>query len=175
MIRKATERDIEQIAGIYEAIHSEEENGRCSTGWTRGVYPTKQTAFDAVERSDMFVLEDGGQIMAAAIINQIQVPVYDEAKWVYSEAFDDEIMVLHTLVVSPFCSGKGYGTAFVEFYERYAADNDCKYLRMDTNEKNTVARRMYKRLGYVEADTVQCIFNGIEGVKLVCLEKQLRK
>ena len=44
---------------------------------------------------------------------------------------------------------------------------------MDTNARNVRARAMYAKLGYVEADIVPCVFNGIEGVQLVCLEKTL--
>ena len=44
---------------------------------------------------------------------------------------------------------------------------------MDTNERNTAARALYRRLGYREADVVPCVFNGLEGVRLVLLEKQL--
>nr|WP_296093717.1 hypothetical protein [uncultured Dorea sp.] len=54
-------------------------------------------------------------------------------------------------------------------------EHNCPYFRMDTNERNTAARRLYKKLGYWEADIVSCVFNGIEGVQLVCLEKKLRK
>lgn len=35
-------------------------------------------------------------------------------------AREDEVMVLHTLVVDPHCGGRDYGTAFVAFYEEYA-------------------------------------------------------
>ncbi len=86
---------------------------------------------------------------------------------------DDKIMVLHTLVVEPACAGRGYGTEFVHFYERYALENCCPYLRMDTNVKNAAARRLYARLGYKEVGVVDCTFNGIDGVKLVCLEKKI--
>ena len=44
---------------------------------------------------------------------------------------------------------------------------------MDTNERNLAARRLYARLGYREAGVVGCTFNGIPGVRLVCLEKTL--
>lgn len=115
---------------------------------------------------------DGGQVVAAAIINRIQVPVYAEVGWLYP-AEPDEVMVLHTLVVDPLCSGRGYGTAFVAFYEGYARQSGCPVLRMDTNEKNAAARRLYARLGYREAGIVPCVFNGIKGVGLVCLEKKL--
>lgn len=84
-------------------------------------------------------------------------------------------MVLHALVVEPACAGKGYGTTFVHFYEQYALEHGCPYLRMDTNVKNQAARRLYARLGYREADIVPCVFNGIAGVQLVCLEKTLQQ
>ena len=83
-------------------------------------------------------------------------------------------MVLHALVISPEESGKGYGRAFVAFYEQYARESGCPYLRMDTNVKNARARAMYHKLGYDEIGVVPCVFNGIEGVQLVLLEKQLK-
>lgn len=112
-------------------------------------------------------------IVASAIINQIQVPDYSKGKWVY-DAKDEEVMVLHTLAVSPSFSAHGYGKAFVDFYENYAAEHGCRYLRMDTNAGNSRARAMYKKLGYSEAGIIPTVFNGIEGVPLVLLEKRLQ-
>ena len=120
----------------------------------------------------MFVEEDNGIIVAAAKINKEQVPEYYDAKWDF-EAADEEVMVLHTLVVSPKNAGKSYGTKFVDFYEKYALENGCPFLRMDTNARNSNARKLYKKLGYKEIDIVPCEFNGIPGVQLVCLEKKL--
>ncbi len=54
-----------------------------------------------------------------------------------------------------------------------ARENGCTVLRMDTNAKNAAARRLYARLGYKEIGIVDCEFNGIAGVHLVCLEKSL--
>jgi len=82
-------------------------------------------------------------------------------------------MVLHTLVISPAAARRGLGKAFVRFYEEYALQNGCPYLRMDTNARNLGARALYHKLGYEEADAVPCVFNGIEGVQLVLLEKYL--
>ncbi len=171
-IRKAEERDILPVAAIYERIIAGEEAGRTCIGWKRGVYPTEQTAREALAAGELFVMTDGGAVTAAARINQTQVPEYADAQWAYS-APDNEIMVLHTLVVDPECAGKGFGTEFVSFYERYARENGCAYLRMDTNVKNTAARRLYAKLGYNEVGVVDCTFNGIDGVKLVCLEKKI--
>ena len=169
---KATSGHIDAIAAIYGRIIDAQEQGRLTVGWQRGVYPTRQTALDALGRGDLFVCVDGGQVAAAAIINRIQVPVYAEVGWLY-HAEPDEVMVLHTLVVDPLRAGRGYGSAFVAYYEGYARQSGCPVLRMDTNEKNKNARALYARLGYREAGIVPCTFNGIPGVNLVCLEKTL--
>lgn len=171
-IRKATENDIRQIASIYSAIHTEEEKGRAVIGWKRNIYPVEGNARDAVHRGDLFVMEEEGEIVASAIINQIQVPEYADCPWKYRAA-DTEVMVLHTLVVSPDKKGHGYGTAFVDFYEQYAKEHHCPFLRMDTNVINHAARKLYARLGYSEPGIVHCVFNGIAGVQLVCLEKRI--
>lgn len=172
--RKATLADVESIGVIYDAIHTQEENGLTNIGWVRSIYPTRQTAQEAIESSnDMFVeLDENDVIVAAARINQIQVPEYSDASWEH-DVPDNQVMVLHTLVVDPQKGGRGYGTKFVDFYEQYALDNNAPYLRMDTNEKNTRARQLYNHLGFAERGIIPCVFNGIEGVQLVCLEKAL--
>jgi len=171
-IRKAVPDDVKAIGAIYDDIHSGEEAGKSSIGWVRGVYPTEETARLAVERGDMFVLEEGGSIIGAAIINQQQVDAYKDGNWKF-EAADDRVMVLHTLVISPKAAGRGWGSKFVGFYEDYALNNGCNFLRMDTNARNIAARNLYKRLGYEEIGIVFCVFNGISGVPLVLLEKYI--
>ena len=172
MIRRATERDIPAVAAIYDRIHDAEAEGRITTGWLRGVYPTEATARAALAAGDLFVLEDGGEVVAAARINRIQVPDYALVDWKY-EAADDEVMVLHTLTVDPPRSGRGYGRQFLDFYEAYALENGCPVLRIDTNERNAAARAMYARRGYIESGVIPTVFNGIPGVNLVCMEKRL--
>lgn len=172
MIRRATPGDIPDVAAIYDKLHTEEEAGRAAIGWVRGVYPTEDTARQAVNRGDLFVQEDDGKTVGAAIINQIQVDAYDGGLWQY-EAEDTEVMVLHTLVIDPDTAGKGYGKQFVAYYEDYARKQGCRVLRMDTNIRNQRARAMYKKLGYREAGIAPCVFNGIPGVALVLLEKHL--
>ena len=170
--RKATLQDVPAIAQIYSDIHTQQEAGLVTVGWIRDVYPTAHTAELSVQRGDMFVQEDNGVIVGAAIINQQQVDCYAEGNWQYP-APSEQVMVLHTLVISPAQARKGYGKAFVAFYEQYALQNGCPYLRMDTNARNTAARALYRKLGYAEVSIVPCVFNGIEGVDLVCLEKVL--
>lgn len=170
--RKATEVDIPAITAIYDHTHDLEERGETTIGWIRGVYPTEETAREALDADDLFVMEEDGAVVAAARINQAQVDCYARAQWSF-DAAPEQVMVLHTLVVEPAQKGHGFGPQFVQFYEDYARAHGCPVLRIDTNARNQAARRLYARLGYREADIVHCDFNAIRGIDLVCLEKKL--
>lgn len=172
IIRKAEARDLDAIESIYNKILLKEEEGEVTTGWERGIYPRRETAEAALKREDMFVIEDEGSIVGSGVINKDQLDVYERGKWKFA-AKDSEVMVLHTLVIDPDKSGMGYGKRFVDFYENYARENGCKYLRMDTNEINKAARSLYKSLAFDEIDCLSCIFNGLEGVNLILIEKKL--
>lgn len=183
--RKATSRDLRAIGDIYDRIHDHEEAGLLSTGWIRGVYPTPGTARAALDRGDLYVLvetdpagtdhgahgPDEETIVAAGVINQVQLPEYEEADW-QEAADEDEVLVLHTLTVDPLQAGHGYGRAFVASYEDLARDRGMKALRMDTNALNQRARALYRKLGYREVGQIPTVFNGIDGVMLVLLEKK---
>ena len=172
MIRKATLDDLDAISAIYDAIHDREEAGLAVIGWNRAIYPTRASGKASILAGDMYVLEEEGRVLAAAKINQEQVPEYANAQWQW-EAPEEKILVLHTLVVDPEKGRGGYGKAFVAFYEDMARNMGCPYLRMDTNARNTIARQLYQSLGYAEVGLVDCQFNGIPGVQLVCLEKKV--
>ena len=171
-IRKATKADFDTILEIYHKIHTEEENGRATTGWIRGIYPEAQTINDALARDDLFIAETDGKITVSAILNQLQVDVYAGAAWQFP-AHDNQVMVMHTLVVDPDQKGKGLGKTMETFYENYALQNGCHFLRIDTNVKNISARNFYKKLGFKEIGLAPCTFNGLEGIDLVLLEKKI--
>lgn len=172
MVRKATLADLDAIAQIYSSVLDAEEAGLVTTGWSRNVYPVRSTAEVSILRGDMFVLEEDGKLIVTGIINQIQSPQYVDCTWKYP-APNEEIMVLHTLAVHPNFLKRGYGSQFMKFYETYALEHGCRYLRIDTQEKNTQARAVYQKLGYEERGVVYCTFNGIPNVRLVCLEKKI--
>ena len=170
--RRAAASDLDAVTTIYDRIHAQEDAGRVTIGWVTGVYPIRYDAEQALARNDLYVCETEGRVAASGILNQKQVDVYADGHWAYPAA-DSDVFVLHTLTVDPGLSGRGIGRAFVQFYEDTARELGCTVLRMDTNEKNAAARRLYAKLGYREADIVPCAFNSIPNVRLVLLEKQL--
>lgn len=172
-IRKGEPHDIAAIAVIYDRILDREERGGASTGWIRGVYPTVDTARAALEAGELFVMEREGRVVVAGRINHEQCPQYAAVPWTEPETPDEQVLVLHTLVSDPLVAGHGCGTEFVAFYEQYAREHGCTWLRIDTNARNVSARRLYARLGYREVDIVPGKFNGIPDVQLVCMEKRV--
>ena len=172
MIRTADTGDIAAVASLYREIHDAEEAGILTTGWLRDIYPTEETARAALARGDLYVLTENGRTIGSGIINRIQVDVYEGAPWRHP-APPDQVCVLHTLVISPRETGKGYGRSFLRYYEQYAAEHGCPELRLDTNERNSAARAMYRRHGYREIGVVPTVFNGIPDVRLVLIEKNL--
>ena len=172
IIRKAVLQDISSIAEIYNGICDAQAEGKMVVSWIKGVYPTEDTALAALERDDLFVMEENGNIVGTAVINQKQMDSYYNADWKFP-AEDKEVMVLHTLAISPEFGRKGYGSEFVKYYEEYAREKGCPYLRMDTNAINKTARALYKKLGYEEIGIIPCDFNGIPGFQMVLLEKYI--
>lgn len=172
MIRKAKPADLDAVAEIYNEILTAEEAGQGCTGWSRGLYPDRTVAVEALARDDLFVIEEEGVILGSGIINRIQGDEYKSAPWEH-EADPADVCVLHTLTVSPRARGRGLGKQFVAFYEAYARQNGCPELRIDTNERNLPARALYAKLGYREICTVPTVFKGITGVRMVIMEKYL--
>ena len=172
MIRKAAWSDLDAVEQLYNELHDAKEAGLIPVIWKRGVYPSRATASAALERDDLFVLYSDGRIIGSAIINQLQYDFYADAPWKY-KAPDDQVCVLHTLMISPAEFGKGYARAFLDFYENYAREHGWPELRIDTNERNTAARAMYRKHGYEEIGIVPTVFNGIPETSLVLLEKHL--
>ena len=172
IFRKATRQDLPAVTQIYDDTHTELEAGRLTIGWIRSLYPNAKTALESLEADELFVAEDDGVIVGTAVINQKQGEVYDQVQWQY-DVPPEQVMVLHTLAISPRAFGKGYGRRFMEFYEQYALEQGCPYLRMDVNGINVKARRFYERLGYREVGDAPCVFKGIPGIHLHMLEKKL--
>lgn len=172
MFRLADENDLDRIEEIYDALHSAENQGKTTSGWVKGVYPTRKTAESAISKKEMFVLLEDEKIIACARINQEQDKEYANAHWEF-DAKDSEVMVFHTLVVDPKYKGMGYGKKFFAFYESFALENGCHFLRIDTNVNNIGARQMYASLGYKEVGIIDVNFNGIPDIHLVCMEKRI--
>jgi GNAT superfamily N-acetyltransferase len=92
-----------------------------------------------LERGDMFVLHDGGEVKAECVITK-------EADGVYE---------LKNIAVAPGSQGRGYGRALIEFvFTRYA---DLSTLLVGTGD-SPATLGFYHRCGFVESHRVSNFF-----------------
>lgn len=173
MIRAATEADLPKIAQIYEEILDlEEQTGVTTTNWQRGKYPTQDSAREAFAAGTLYVMEEEGDLFGCVNLNGVQLPEYDAIPWSFA-ADRDQVMVIHTLCISPRWAGRGKAREFVDFCEAEARRQGKHVMRLDTWIKNTPANHLYPKLGYRLAGKTMFHFMGFVWEELNCYERVL--
>ncbi len=118
-----------------------------------------------LERGDMFVLEDNGEIQAECVVTKEAAGVYE----------------LKNIAVLPEVQGKGYGKALVSFLtERYP---DCHTMIVGTGD-SPLTIPFYEKCGFQEYRRVKNFFTenydhpiyecGIQLVDMVYLKRKIR-
>lgn len=172
-IRKADSEDIDAVDDIYKRIHEQEKAGEVAIGWHPEIYPVRATAEDALKEGTLFVMVQGGKVVASAIINQKQPEAYGLPDWIY-EAAENKVGVLHTLVVHPDFGHRGLGRIFVDFFEAYCKENGCEVVRLDTQEQNVRPLNFYLKVGYRLAGIYETDFQNLpKKIRLAMFEKKL--
>jgi len=160
LIEKATEKDIDELEKMYYAVTEHLENTINYPAWINGLYPTRSTFEDAVNKETMYVARKGdgtddkdNGIIAGMILKSEEEPEFSGIKW-QIEADASEIYALCTLAVSLGFNGCGIGKAMVRFALDLAKKNGKKSIRLDVTELNTAAIALYEALGFKYIDTI---------------------
>ncbi|WP_314039529.1 GNAT family N-acetyltransferase [Slackia exigua] len=152
MIRPATAEDLDAIVATYaELLDYEAEHGSFSN-WEKGIYPTRDYAFDVIANGDMYVLEEDDAICASMVFSRTQAPEYADVPWKHA-APDDEVLVSRTLCIPPSQAHKHYGLRMVEYAKTYAKILGATVIRMDIFEGNRPAQSLYAKCGFTVAGT----------------------
>ena len=172
MIRKATVSDINSIEALYNELLTHEEQTKCWSNWQRGIYPTRAVAEKTVAAGTMYVLEEKGILCASMILNNLQGDYYKAIPWQFP-AEPHEVLVIHTLCVSPSQYGKGHGSKMIYFAKETAKATNCKVIRMDTFSGNEPAKTLYQKHGFRIAGYIDTLLEGLIAEELAMLEIQL--
>ena len=173
MIRKATFDDIEMIEDTYNEHFKHEMEHGAFTVFKKGIYPTRKDAEKAVDNGTLYVYEENNNIAGSMIVDKIQPAEYKEIVWEQTLA-NDEVMVIHLLMVRPDKTGKGIATSLVRYAMELAEKSSCKVLRLDTGSQNIPALSLYKKLGFqIVAAASMNVGNAIEHSGHLFLEKLL--
>ncbi|MBD5511656.1 MAG: GNAT family N-acetyltransferase [Lachnospiraceae bacterium] len=112
MIRKATFDDIELIEDTYNEHFKHEMKHGAFTIFKKGIYPTRKDAEKAVDVGTLYVYEENNSIAGSMIVDKVQPAEYTKITWGQTFA-NDEVMVIHLLIVRPSKTGKGIATSQV--------------------------------------------------------------
>ena len=146
MIRKAILKDVNSIEDTYNEHFQYELNHTAFTVFKKGVYPTKDDAERAIYGA-LFVYEENGTIVGSIIIDKVQPIEYATIPW-KEKLSEDEVMVIHLLMVRPSMSGKGIASSLIKFATELAQKNSCRALRLDTGSQNIPALSLYQKNGF---------------------------
>ena len=174
MLRKALKNDEDAIVRVYDEILKFQSQNINYTNWQKGLYPTRETAIEALNAGTIYVGEEMGEITGCVILNNSQPKEYSVIPWSIS-AKENEILVIHTLCILPSKAGRGLGKKYVNDIEKIAKDFDYKTIRLDTYEKNEPAIALYKKQGYSFAGKTDFNFQNCILETLVCFEKKVVK
>lgn len=144
MIRQARVEDLEQIEEAYNEHFAHEQTHTAYTIFKRDIYPTRQTATDALNEGALHVYENDGQIAGSIIVNEKMPPEYARVPWNVA----GRALVIHLLMVRPRMTGKGVASALVAHAFGLARERSCASVRLDTGSQNAPAVALYTKLGF---------------------------
>lgn len=173
MIRKATSDDIELIEDTYNEHFKHEMEHEKFTVFKKGIYPTGKDAEKAINAGTLYVYEEDNSIAGSIIVDKTQPAEYTQIVWGQTFA-NDEVMVIHLLMVRPSKTGKGIATALIRYAMELAENSSCKALRLDTGSQNIPAISLYKKMGFqIVATASMNVGNAIEHSGHLFLEKMI--
>ena len=173
ILRPAFPDDLDTVESYYtELLTHEAATGHSTTNWSPGVYPTRQTAADALSCDTLWVLEREGAVVASVILNHRQDDFYTRIDWQYP-AQPEQVLVVHTLCIPPSLAGQGLGKACVSLIKQQAAAMGCTVIRLDTWAGNLPAATLYQKCGFSLCGRAEVLFQGKIPEEFVFLEYKI--
>lgn len=154
----AEERDREEILALYKA-----QLGREFCPWNEN-YPSRETIDDDLSRDALFVLKQGGRILATVSIDEDEA-VDSLPCWDGSLAPEGE---LARLAVCPEEQNRGLGRIMLQFGMDELKRRDARGIHILVNKYNAKALRCYAGFGF--AAVGECHMYGQD---FLCYEKAL--
>ncbi|MUH35796.1 GNAT family N-acetyltransferase [Zobellia amurskyensis] len=143
MVRPAKLSEIPQILNITRACAATMiKNGIYQ--WNEN-YPSQQAFESDIERGELYVLEEDGQIIGTIVLSTLMDEEYVPIEWLTPS---DKNIYIHRVSVHPDFQGKGMAQKMMAFAENYAQENAFVSVRLDTFSQNKRNQRFYEARGF---------------------------
>lgn len=151
MIRKASVADLDSIEESYHEHFLYERSHGAYTVFREGIYPTRADAEKSLLNETLYVYEEDGVVAGSMILDGQQPEEYRKIAWA-SQVPDENVKVIHLLMIRPRAKGKGIGLALIDYAVETAKQHSCTVIRLDTGEQNIPAVSLYKKAGFQLAE-----------------------
>lgn len=162
VIRKASAEDVVAMGEFYEDVCGYLQAHVNYPGWRKGIYPSQETAAEAVEEGSLYVAFKDGVIVGSMILRHRPETGYDTVNWKRELPYD-KVLVIVTFAVHPDYSGQGIAGRMIEYAEELAGRQGIQSLRLDVVEDNIPAVRLYEKHGF---EYMSIIDMGLEDIGL---------
>lgn len=146
-IEAGTTRDLDELEKIYNDVNDYLQQGINYPGWLKGIYPVREDAEIGIMENTLFTLKVGGNIAGSIILNHKHEKAYDQVTWEL-EADDNQVLIVHTLLVHPDFMKQGISQKLMDFAKDYAIQKTVRSIRLDVAIQNTPAISLYEKCGY---------------------------
>jgi N-acetylglutamate synthase-like GNAT family acetyltransferase len=156
-LRKAEISEAERILEFYRNVIDSLNGTRFRPKWNES-YPDRQYIEKSIEKGEMHVCTENGNIVSCIVLNDRLDAEYDDVGW---NAGSGEIAAIHTFAVNPDCAGRGIGTEIFHQIKCDAIKNDRKAIRIDIIDGNLGAQGFFEKLGFEYVDTVEVFHESV--------------
>lgn len=155
IFQKSNNSEFTLIKDFYWNLIDSMSEQNDKIGWKKGIYPTDCFLQDSLSNGELFTLKKNGQLYGCVILNSNCNEGYTNVTWSL-DCKAEEILIPHTLAVSPKQQGNGIGKKLVEEILKYAKSEHKKAVRLDILGTNIAAERLYTKCGFrfVQAKTM---------------------
>jgi len=158
IIEMGTTNDIDSLEDLYNNLNDYFKLGTNYPGWAKGIYPIRETAVKGIQNKNLFLLKLNHEIAGSIILNHEPETAYAQVTWGIEADYKD-VVVIHTLVVSPKYLKMGIGKNLMDFAKRYSIEQEMKTIRLDVSIHNTPAISLYEKCGCEYVETVDLGLN----------------
>ena len=160
--RLAKKQEFDSVRDLYWMLIDETSHLPSFPHWKKGLHPSDEWLLESLEKSQMFVLEENGEILASVILNSkaneqpIDKPSAGSTfkrgeDFIPAKLIDEAGLKGYTIggaQVSPKHAGKGLGTKMMQYILDYAKEIKMQAVRLDVISNNSSAEHLYQKMGF---------------------------
>ena len=153
-LKKASIRDLDQIRALYwRLLDSSLEYGQILQ-WKKNIYPNDDDWKAYIVKGEMYLILEDMNVIGAVAVTNAQSQEYKKIYWKI-KADDQEVAVVHLLMILPEYQGGGAATAALDEIIKLAAGKQKKVVRLDAIDTNVPAQKLYEKYGFVNCGIAQ--------------------